>query len=224
MTGPEEPDNPYPNSHFLTMSRVEANMPTETERRAAEYLYHRGWVNNNLSTDERNRARQHFIRGMQQGFKDRSYNFNWTVWRTEYERTGYPPGSFTPREPEGPEYRDPSVFQGTGGLTPAEERQLKRELRQNKGKGMRQFGQTGDQPKPTRPMRGFGQRGDEPNTSEPMRGFGESERKYRKRMETGRTEGTQKETSSGPTNERLKRKFGESERAYQARLRRQGDL
>lgn len=167
------------------MSRVEANMPTETERRAAEYLYDRGWGNAPVSSEERRRARETFMRGMRQGFKDRSYSFNWTVWRTEYERTGYPPGSFTPRDPQ---YRDPPVYQATGGETPEERRYLRQWNRQ-RARDIRGFGG----PNPDAPirgsdMRGFGQTGDKPNTSEPMRGFGESERRYQERLEKWRNQ------------------------------------
>ncbi len=191
-------------------------MPTETERRAAQYLYNRGWVDPNLSTDERNRARSTFVRGMQQGFKDRAYQFNWTVWRTEYERTGYPPGSFTPRDPN---YRDPSVFQATGGTTPAEQRRLRRQFRQNRGQDMRGFGQTGDEPRQSTPMRGFGQTGDTPRTSEPMRGFGESERAYRKRVEEGQTREPRRSRRDRDTRPRP----GESYRDFMRRMRDNGN-
>lgn len=220
MTGPDE-SKPYPNSWFLTMNRVEANMPTETERRAAEYLYNRGWVNPNVNTADRNRARQTFINGMRTGFKDRSYNFNWTVWRTEYERTGYPPGSFDPAQGNDPNYRDPSVLQGTGGMTPAEQRQLRRDMRNNPANNIRGFGKEGAPRGNT--QRGFGQRGDTPNTSQPMRGFGESDRAYRKRLETGQSQGPREQSSGQTARERTARRVGESERAYRARLRRQGD-
>lgn len=104
MSQPPGPtyESEMPRSWGLFTSRVDANQPTEDEKRAAEELIRTGWFDRYASTYDRNKAREDFQNGMRYGFKDRTYKVNWDVWRSEYKDRHYPPGSFDPR-PGGPQ-------------------------------------------------------------------------------------------------------------------------
>lgn len=104
MSQPPGPtyESDMPRSWGLFTSRVDANQPTEEEKRAAEELIRTGWFDRYASTYDRKKARDDFENGMRYGFKDRTYKVNWDVWRSEYKDRNYPPGSFDPK-PQRPE-------------------------------------------------------------------------------------------------------------------------